>query len=281
MRSTTVRNLRHELSRWVRQVEALDRIPDPAARMSAKAMAAKRLRVVLLDYDFELRGFSDKETARFLATTDREFAERFWSKVDTDGDCWVWTGTAERGTYGQVGGGGIRMPATHAAWMLANLTPVPDGKFVCHRCDNPPCVRPDHLYVGDQFDNMADRRARGGYDNIVRDPETVLRGEDHWAAKLNESDVLEIRRLFAQGQATTSQLADRFGLSQSSVGSIVRRENWTHVPPRPGIDAHSGQCRDPETGDVDCLCGLDDVSEEVAWQARDAHEALTFGEVMA
>lgn len=98
-------------------------------------------------------------------------AERLWRRVDRSGPvvldtaCWVWTGYVCASTgYGKIANHpGAPIGAHVAAWTLTN-GPVPDGLFVCHRCDNRPCVRPDHLFIGTQRDNMRDM-VRKGRDN--------------------------------------------------------------------------------------------------------------------
>lgn len=87
-------------------------------------------------------------------------AESFWGRVDTSGECWLWTGARLKTGYGVLKRGGRVLKASRVAWALVK-GPIPDGLFVCHHCDNPPCVRPDHLFLGTHLDNMRDRDAKG------------------------------------------------------------------------------------------------------------------------
>ena len=95
-----------------------------------------------------------------LATRET-LAARFWSKVDRDETgCWTWLGAKTALKYGQIELDGRSIYAHRVSWELAN-GPIPSGLQVLHRCDNPPCVRPDHLFLGTQRDNITDMANKG------------------------------------------------------------------------------------------------------------------------
>lgn len=145
--------------------------------------------------------------------------EYFWSKVDRTGDCWPWTGCKNWAGYGKVGVEN-QLKGTHrVAWELTN-GPIPDGLHVCHRCDNPPCCNPDHLFLGTRSDNMRDAWAKG------RGVHQVMHGEQHGMAKVTEADVREIRTRYAAGGVTQAALAAVYGISDVQVSNIVRHKNW-------------------------------------------------------
>ena len=147
-------------------------------------------------------------------------AERFWSKVNKAGECWLWTAKRDRSGYGRFQTDKSRSDiAPRVAWRLT-CGEVLDGLFVLHRCDNPPCVRPDHLFLGTFEENMADMVAKG------RSP----RGERNVAAKLTDAQVIEMRRLFDAGLATVPQLSAASGVGYNSVRRAVTRKGWLHLP---------------------------------------------------
>lgn len=94
---------------------------------------------------------------------------------------------------------------------------------VMHLCDNPPCYRLDHLRLGTDAENMNDARSKG----------RLARGEASPHARLTESQVVEIRSLYAAGGLTHRQLGDRFNVSHNVIGKIIRFEDWAHVAPCP------------------------------------------------
>ena len=148
--------------------------------------------------------------------------ERFWRKVvKTDDGCWIWTAARSPRGYGAFGRGSreARVILAHRfSWEQAN-GPIPDGLCVLHRCDNPPCVNPAHLFLGTRTDNNRDMHAKGR----ANPP----RGERHPRARLTEEKVREIRRLAAAG-ISQRQIARMFGVSKGAVASVVTRQ-WKHV----------------------------------------------------
>lgn len=98
--------------------------------------------------------------------------ERFWARVDKSGCCWVWTGSCNNKGYGRFDG----EYAHRFSWRLLS-GPIPDGLNVLHRCDNPPCVRPDHLFLGTVSDNARDMWAKGR--GVLQRPGVAPRGDAH------------------------------------------------------------------------------------------------------
>lgn len=146
--------------------------------------------------------------------------ERFWSKVDRSGECWLWTAVRGPSGYGEFQlRKGRKVRAPRLAWELTYGRTIPEGLQIRHACDNPPCVRPDHLSVGTAAENSQDR--------VERDRQT--RGERHWHAILTPDQVLEIRRRRAGGEQSRS-LAAEFGVTIYAVRDVVARRSWRHLP---------------------------------------------------
>lgn len=146
-------------------------------------------------------------------------AVRFWSKVDRAGDCWLWVGRVDEHGYGRTSiGGRNNSPAQRVAWELTHGEGIPVGTFACHRCDNPICVNPDHLFLGTSADNNRDRHRKGRSKNLDR-------GESHPKAKLSWQEVAAMRGLSVSGW-TQQALADRFGVSRGNVSKIVNGRSY-------------------------------------------------------
>ncbi len=150
-----------------------------------------------------------------------EEIDRFWAKVAIKGldDCWEWQASTINSGYGMLVIKRRHITAHRFSWMLANDTDIPDGLLVLHSCDNKLCCNPAHLRLGTHSDNIKEAYARGL--RVVRDS----RGEKHGGAKLTEKDVLEIRRLSAEGKSY-STLAGEYGVSKATIAFVVTRRKW-------------------------------------------------------
>ena len=160
---------------------------------------------------------------------------RFWAKVAKGARdaCWPWQGTGTRG-YGKIHDKvtGKMIRATQVAWELAN-GPLPAGAHILHKCDRPPCVNPDHLFLGTNDDNIADKLRKGRQRNGAH----VYRGERHHGTSLTTEQVLAIRAEAATSGRTMAAIGSDYGITRESVGAIVRRKRWAHLAPAPGDDA--------------------------------------------
>lgn len=142
--------------------------------------------------------------------------------IKADG-CWEYTGARSRKGYGRIGMGGKRgvLTGAHRASWMVHRGEIPAGMQVLHHCDNPPCVNPDHLFVGTPADNMNDKFQKG---RAAGAP-----GERHPRSKLTEADVQEIRSRYARGGITMRALAAHFGVSCPCIYNIFALKTWSHV----------------------------------------------------
>lgn len=137
---------------------------------------------------------------------------RFWSYVKKASGCWLWVGAFGNSGYGQMGHNterGYQLICAHRfSWELHNGS-ISQGLCVLHRCDNPRCVRPDHLFLGSRADNARDRDQKG-----------------RMAAKIDYIEANRIRESYATGRTTQRQLGIAFGLSNQQISRIVRGKRW-------------------------------------------------------
>lgn len=163
-----------------------------------------------------------------MARSKAPVTERFWSKVDKTGDCWVWMASKGPRGYGLFQIDGAAKRAHRVAWELIHGA-IPAGLFVCHRCDNPSCVRPSHLFLGTDLENVADMHSKGRARKASGDRHwTKTNPENLNTAKLNPERVREIRRLHSEG-VSTKDLAERFELGRLAIQRVVSRRTWRGV----------------------------------------------------
>jgi hypothetical protein len=156
-----------------------------------------------------------------LPTLTEKTIARHWARAGKRGDneCWLWTGNRTTIGYGVLywrpkG----NLYAHRVAYFLAYG--VDPGAFhVCHRCDQPSCVNPAHLFLGTDADNVHDAIAKG----------RMLQGEKNGEAKLTGGDIPQIRTLHATGKWTHCKLAAKFGVSQTAIRHILRGNTWKHI----------------------------------------------------
>jgi len=147
---------------------------------------------------------------------------RFWGKFDRPKEgCWLWKAGKDGKGYGLIGNGSHydfhKILAHRLSWMLYN-GPIPDGLCVLHKCDNPICVNPNHLFLGTKGDNAKDRDEKG----------RVAHGEEHYKAKLTKKQVEQIRQLRLVGLKIT-EIAKLFDVSKGHVSEIVSKKVWKRM----------------------------------------------------
>jgi hypothetical protein len=147
----------------------------------------------------------------------KPFEERFHESYipEPNSGCWLWIGT-DRGQfgYGNIIRNGTHLGAHRASWEL-HYGPIPDGMFVCHRCDVRACVNPKHLFLGSIQENNLDSRAKG----------RNVKGAKHGCAKLTE----EQARAIKASVRSLTELAAQFGISRASASAVRTGRTWRHL----------------------------------------------------
>lgn len=133
-------------------------------------------------------------------------------------DCILWSGAKSGDGYGTVTRGGRQYAAHRVAWSDKN-GPIPNGKWVLHKCDKPLCVNPEHLFLGTAKENTQDC--------IAKNRRNTPYGARHANAKLDESKAAEIRN--SKGKVNIKDLASKYGISTSVVSNIWTWKTWKHV----------------------------------------------------
>jgi hypothetical protein len=191
--------------------------------------SAKRYRRVSRECEycskpFVVKGYCvDQGQGRFCSITcankgkNPSLSARFWSYIKKGPDCWIWTGTIEKDGYGVIQNEGRQIRAQRLSYELHH-GPIPKGKHVLHRCDNRACVNPEHLFVGTNLDNIADKVAKG----------RQACGPHSARNKLSEKDIVNIRTMSRKG-ATQTSIAKKYNVRPVTVRNIVKRKTWQNA----------------------------------------------------
>jgi len=162
----------------------------------------------------------DLTTQFRLVTNNRQEYLEAKSIPDPNSGCWLWLGSVNEHNYGRVIYKGKRIYAHRHSWEAFNGE-IPEGLKVLHKCDNPLCINPDHLFLGTQSDNMKDK--------VSKNRQHRLKGEDHGQSTLTDKDVLEIRNKYIPRKYTAKILSKEYNTSIQNIRSILYRRSWRHL----------------------------------------------------
>jgi hypothetical protein len=145
--------------------------------------------------------------------------EKFWSKVTLSGsnDCWLWIGDKDPDGYGRIRSGTTRIRAHRVSYELF-IGAIDKNLVICHKCDNPSCVNPKHLWMGTTQENTSDMVSK----------ERHAYGERNGQSKLTKKQVDEIKKIYGTGQYTLKEIGKIFGVTYAMVHLIVKNKNWKH-----------------------------------------------------
>lgn len=154
--------------------------------------------------------------------------ERFLKKFEIEnverrcglGPCWLWNASCSTSGHGNFSYSNKTIGSHRFSYILYT-GPIPEGMQVLHKCDNPACVNPKHLFLGTQLDNVKDMINKGRINDRT--------GEKHNMAKATENEVLEIRRLYVPRKVTMTELGKKFSLSKTNICDIINRRIWTNI----------------------------------------------------
>lgn len=151
---------------------------------------------------------------------------RFMSYVNKTETCWNWTGGTTHFSHGKFWLNNRTIIAHRFSYEI-HIGPIPKGLCVLHKCDNPRCVNPDHLFIGTKMDNTTDMYAKGRNNN--------LKGSANGSSKLTEDQIDEIKRLYRTKKFSQQALADKFNVCQANICNILNGKIWKHKHRKPKI----------------------------------------------
>ncbi len=156
----------------------------------------------------------------FSRANNRPIQDRFFEKILKTENCWFWIGWRNSSGYGQLNNKNKHVLAHRVSWELHKGT-IPEGLCVLHKCDNPICVNPDHLFIGTHKDNSMDRTRKGR--------NADQHGERSARAKLKEGQVREIICRYKSQNISQIELGKEYQISQQTVSAILCKERWGHL----------------------------------------------------
>lgn len=182
---------------------------------------------------------SSNATGSFYSTTfginiNQSDIEKFWSRVDkkSESECWAWKMSCNSRGYGKFQVGRKTISA-HRFSIVASGNEIPDGMFSCHKCDNPPCCNPNHLFIGSSADNQRDMADKGrsckGERNPSKTHPELFRGENNYGHKLTDEIVSRLRESPPIGANMNSE-ALKYSVSASALRGAIVGSTWKHLP---------------------------------------------------
>lgn len=154
--------------------------------------------------------------------TDKQ-SKNFWNKIDKSlHGCWNWIGSKNNG-YG-IFKLNYKKTYAHRLSFELNIGNIPADLQVLHKCDNPSCVNPNHLFLGTHQENMKDRNSKGRTSTVPRNC-----GELCWSSKLTENQIIEIKLLLDEGILNCKQIAGQFNTSRQNISHIKNKRRWKHL----------------------------------------------------
>lgn len=181
---------------------------------------------------FLIKNGKSKYCSKLCYYEDRKssYLDRFFKKIEKTKSCWIWKGGLDKDGYGQFNfkenniNNHVR---SHRFSYFLHKGEIPINMNILHKCDNPKCVNPDHLFIGTTQDNVNDRQRKGrsyNGDNLLK---IIKRGEENNMSKLKEKDIIEIRKLSAT--LKQNKIAKMFNVERHTIHKITSYKTWKHV----------------------------------------------------